>query len=172
MFVWSWIRVKNMHLQVIKKIIFNNILFYLGSTIGIVSIFKIYEKEKESKWIKHLDLFDHTKEITSIFISNQLNALATASLDGYVNLYTFPNFHLIRAIKLSNGIPADYVFLSNSPLPCVCIFSKYKKTFYVYTVNGKKIYQVSDEIENLLSPQVFTDISFNDFLVIKFFLFF
>ena len=127
-------------------------------------MFRIYEKD--NKWIKQRDLFDHNKDISHIFISNTLNVLATACADGFVNLYTFPNFHFFRAIKLDPNTSADYVFLSNLPLPCVSIFSKSNQTFYVYSVNGKKIYSdVAEDQGVLLSPQVFTDISFNDFLV-------
>lgn len=131
-----------------------------------MTIFRIYEKE--NKWIKIKDLFDHNKDISHIFISNSLNILATACIDGFVNLYTFPNFYLIRAIKLEKNFSADYVFLSNSPLPCVCIFSKSKYSFFIYSVNGNKIYSEVAEDGMILSPQVFTDISFNDHLVIKY----
>ena len=153
---------KNFNKNLLIYLIIN--FLNLGSSIGIISIFRIYEKD--NRWVKITDLFDHNKDISNIFISNTLNVLATACIDGFVNLYTFPNFHFLRAIKLDNNITADYVFLSNSPLPCVAIYSRSNYTFYVYSVNGKKIY--SDIVEEqgiLLSPQVFTDISFNDFLV-------
>lgn len=133
-----------------------------------MSIFRIYEKD--NRWVKINDLFDHNKDISNIFISNSLNILATACVDGFVNLYTFPNFYFLRAIKLTLNISADYVFLSNCPLPCVSIFSKFNNTFYVYSVNGKKLNEVVEEKGTLLSPQVFSDISFYDYLVTNFFI--
>ena len=94
--------------------------------------------------------------------------MATSCIDGYVNLYTFDNFHFLRSIKLPFNISANYVFLSNNPLPSTSIFSTTNYTFYNFTINGKKINEVYEEKVNLLSPLLFTDISFNDYLVIYF----
>jgi WD40 repeat protein len=54
-------------------------------------------------------LLDHTEEITSVYVSNILNIFATSSLDGYINLYTFPESKLFRSIKLNNYTPIDEV---------------------------------------------------------------
>ena len=86
-------------------------LFYIGSSIGILYIFEV----NESSWKLLNSLYDHTKSITYIFVSNSLNLIATSSLDGYVNLYTYPNNRLIRSIYLSGDvdITADYVIYPN-----------------------------------------------------------
>lgn len=131
---------------------------------GILTIFKI---DKNYNWSKEKELVDHNTEISYIFISNSLNILATSCVDGYVNLYTFDNFHFLRSIKLPNNVSANYVFLSNNPLPSISVFSLTNHTFYNYTINGKRINEAHEEKNNLLSPQVFTDISFNDYLVRK-----
>jgi len=54
-------------------------------------------------------LLDHLTEITSFYISNTLNVFATASIDGYINLYTFPSNYLFRSIKLQANICANSV---------------------------------------------------------------
>jgi hypothetical protein len=129
---------------------------------GILTIFKI---DKNYNWIKEKELIDHNSEISHIFISNNLNILATSCIDGYVNLYTFDDFHFFRSIKLPFNISANYVFLSNNPLPSISIFSLTNFTFYNFTINGKKINEAYEEKVNLLNPIVFTDISNNDYLV-------
>ena len=78
---------------------------FAGSKLGIVYMFKINEIE----WTLHRTLFDHYSEITSIYISNTLNVLATSSLDGFLNLYTFPKGKLYRSIKSENNSPIDDV---------------------------------------------------------------
>ena len=76
---------------------------------------------------------------------------------------TYPNIKLFRVIRtLNNEIP-NHVLLSSYPLPSFTIFSN-KKRFYCYSINGKLL---GEDIDSsiLLSPKVFTDTSFNDFLV-------
>lgn len=54
-------------------------------------------------------MFDHSSEITYISISNVLNVYATSSLDGFVNLYTFPSNRMFRSIQIQDNFTADYV---------------------------------------------------------------
>lgn len=82
---------------------------FAGSKLGILYIFKV----NEHIWTQHRLLLDHADEITSIYISNILNVFATSSLDGYINLYTFPESKLFRSIKLNNSSPIDDVFINN-----------------------------------------------------------
>jgi WD40 repeat protein len=81
---------------------------FAGSKLGILYIFKV----NEHIWTQHMLLLDHTDEITSIHVSNILNIFATSSLDGYINLYTFPESKLFRSIKLNNSTPIDEVYQS------------------------------------------------------------
>ena len=98
---------KNMYMLVIY--------FNIGSSIGVLYVFEV----NESIWKLANTLYDHNKEITYIFISNSLNVIATSSLDGYVNLYTYPNNRLFRSIYLSGDIDltADYVRYHNLGIP-------------------------------------------------------
>ncbi len=79
---------------------------FAASKIGALYIFKISDYNLTLETV----LYDHSQEITFISVSNVLNVLATSGLDGFVNLYTFPNNKLFRSIKLKDNIPADYVY--------------------------------------------------------------
>jgi WD40 repeat protein len=99
---------------------------FAGSKFGSLYIFKV----NEHHWTQHGLLLDHTDEITSICISNVLNIFASSSLDGFINLYTFPESKLFRSIKLNNYTPIDEVYTSITLgifecLPntmCCCLF--------------------------------------------------
>lgn len=129
---------------------------FSGSKTGSVFIYKV----NEIQWTLHLIIHDHSQEIRSIAISNTLNVLVTSSLDGYVNLYTLPEAKMFRS--LSNRGPIDNVFLSAYPIPCVLTYSD--KSLITYAINGQLIHCEIEE-HAILSPIVFTDINFNDFLV-------
>jgi hypothetical protein len=134
---------------------------FAGSKSGVLYIFKV----NDYVWKLETYLFDHYSEITFISVSNSMNIYATSSLDGYVNLYTFPSNRLFRSIKLPDNLTADYVFISNSPLPSFCVYSRLSKMFYCYSINGFLLCEEFEECKFILSPQVLTDITFTDYLV-------
>ena len=118
-------------------------------------------------------LYYHSEEITSISISNNLNMIATSSKDGFIMLYTFPLFKLVRAIKISINenenefVFADKIFLSSSPIPCVTIYISSKSLFKTYSINGAKLYE-NAELENstfIKCSQIIHDLNFQDILI-------
>lgn len=124
-------------------------------------VFKIHE----NLLLLHKIIYEHSSEIRFIDISDNLNILATSSQDGYANLYTYPQIKLFRSISSENR-SIDYVLLSAYPLPSFIIFSKTSKTLISYSINGKQLTKVEEECNYMLSPQVFTSISFEDYLVL------
>jgi WD40 repeat protein len=78
---------------------------FAGSLIGVLFIFKV----NDYLWKLENTFYDHTDEITFISVSNSLNVFATSSLDGFVNLYTFPSNRLFRSVKIKDDVTADYV---------------------------------------------------------------
>jgi hypothetical protein len=109
-------------------------------------------------------LKDHKSKINWIYFCHKLNIFATIAEDKSCNLYTFPEircFNIIKNLKFS----FDYVFISSSPLPCLCLYSKSELSFYTYTINGTLITIEKDGVRNVLSPLITNDNSFNDFLV-------
>lgn len=134
---------------------------FAGSKSGVLYIFKV----NDYVWKLETYLYDHYSEITFISVSNSMNVYATSSSDGYINLYTFPSNRLFRSIKLPDNLTADYVFVSNSPLPSICVYSRISKMFYCYSINGFLLCEEFEECKYIMSPQVLTDITFTDYLV-------
>ncbi len=151
---------KNTLLQVISYIkLLITPYFFIGCTLGGLYIFQV----NEIQWKLCKAIYDHNDEITSLYFSHTLNILASSSKDGYINLYTYPNFKLFRVLTIADNDYPLSVFLGAFPLPSFVVYSNQKK-FYSYSINGKFL---GEEVEmgDILSPCVFTDTSFNDYLV-------
>ena len=120
----------------------------------------------------------HCDEITSIAINDTLHLCATSSLDGYINIYTLPEFGLVRSIQISKKESeadiseeeftfANNIFISSSPLPCIIIFISSKQLFIIYNINGKYIGEVeeSEDTKQLNSAIIFKNLEFQEFLI-------
>ena len=135
-------------------------LFFMGNSIGNVGVYRY--NEDGLKMVKLLT--DQSSPISHIFCSDELNLLATASIDGYICLYTLPLCKLVRCIK----VPTDnctYVFLSDSPLPSILVISDEDNIsqIFVYSINGK-FYQKKEEYFKISKPILIKDINSKDYL--------
>lgn len=127
-------------------------------------------------------LFDHNKEITSIYISDNLNMFTTSSKDGTIMLYTLPNFKLIRTIKLSinkynqsqnnnenenSFVFGNNIFLSNSPIPCVLVFISSERLFKTYSINGVPLFENIESGNSMYikSSMIIHDLNFQELLI-------
>ena len=120
------------------------------------------------------NMYIHSDIIISISINDNLNMFATSSKDGYIMLYTYPTFNLIRSIYIPSIFKeekeilwADNIFLSNYPLPCFTIYIAKKKIYKIYTINGQFIEEIKEdeEITNIKCGYVFTSFDFQDYLI-------
>lgn len=107
---------------------------------------------------------EHKAKINWIYFCNKLNIFATVAEDKSCNLYTFPEFKNYNVIRNSR-FSFDYVFISSSPLPSVCLYSRSELCFFSFTINGTFISLERDGVKNLYSPLISCDNSFNDYLV-------
>ena len=120
----------------------------------------------------------HSDEIISISINDTLHLCATSSVDGYIMIFTLPEFCLVRSIQTSKKVSdadiseeefifADNIFLSSSPIPCLITFISIKQLFTIYNINGKYIGEVeeSEDTKRLNSPIIFKNLEFQDFLI-------
>ena len=107
---------------------------------------------------------EQNSPISHIYCNDELNLLATASIDGYICLYTLPLCKLIRCIKVPTE-KCSYVFLSDSPLPCVIVITddEINSCIYVYSINGK-FYHKKEVYFKVLSPLLVKNVDTNDFL--------
>ena len=96
------------------------------------------------------ELYDHIDEITFLDYNKRLNMFCTASKDGYLYLYIYPN-KLITAIKNPNDNYFDKVFLCSNPFPSIIAFEKQNLELFSFSINGLKILNVN--LNNLLDIQ-------------------
>ena len=135
---------------------------FLGNMKGNIIV---YKKDIETKnWELLYEINDQMTEISHIDCNNDLNLWASSTIDGYINLYSFPLCKLLRSIKIPTK-NCIYVFLSSSPLPSIAAICDEKKEseIFVYSING---YLISRQKEqgNISSPIIFKDLNSNDYL--------
>ena len=156
-----------------------------GNEKGGIIIFSLSYNSfiDNKKYVELLKIIEshNNNRINSISINDNLNLFADCSYDGYINLYTFPKLGLIKSIFINDKNltknEIDYVFLSSQPLSVIVVYSNKKCLFKAYSINGHDLdYDSNDkslleEIEipsyntdNMISPIIFTDYKFNDYL--------
>ena len=122
---------------------------FLGNTIGNIAIYKInHQQEKLELYQK---IFDHKKNISDIDINLDLNMFSTSSINGNINLYTWPLCKLVRSIKMD--ISDEYkekcknIFLSESSLACIIIIMEKENfdEFYSYSINGQFLISAKEQ---------------------------
>ena len=135
---------------------------FFGNEMGNIRIMKLNKEIKESK----LDLLitDHLSPISDINCSSDLNLWISASIDGYINLYTLPLSKLIRSIKVDTPY-CDYVFLCASPLPSIVVIGEENKIseIFVYSINGE-LYLRQKEQDVIQCPIINQDLNSHEYL--------
>ena len=112
---------------------------FLGNTVGNLAIYKInWEKEEFALFKK---IFNQKKAISDIDINLDLNIFATSSIDGNINLFTWPLCKLFRAIKTINDVNNKClkIFLVETTLPSIIILIEKgnNNEFLSYSINGE-----------------------------------
>ena len=137
---------------------------FMGNSIGNIFIFKInietFEIEKKYSYNGHL------AEINSIHINNDLNLWVSSSSDGIINLFTLPEFKLVRSLKIKSSSKIEYTFLSCSTLPSIIIIAIENgfREIYSYSINGELLEHIK-ELKEILCPIIIKDLNFNEYLV-------
>ena len=135
---------------------------FFGNTIGNVRIITLDKEPSKYKFYKTIT--DHMSAISHIDCNSELNLWASASIDGYINIYRLPLCKLIRTIKVPTK-KCDFVFLSASPLPSIIVITEEKNVseIFVYSINGKELLR-QKEPGLIYSPIIITDLNRNDYI--------
>ena len=112
-------------------------------------------------WHEVIFLNDHLNLISSIESNYQLNVWASASIDGYINLYTLPSCKLINSFKLETKYSLNNIFICDSPLPSILLICQ--EEILLYSINGHKIYYQKESSE-IINPILIKNFIKNDFL--------
>ena len=132
---------------------------FLGNSMGNVAIYKTnWEKEEFSLYKK---IFNQKKSISDMDINLDLNIFATSSIEGNVNLFTWPLCKLFRVIKAptkigsSNNIDkCTNIFLVESTLASIIIIIERKNIMEImsYSINGEFLLNVKENknISNII----------------------
>ena len=135
---------------------------FLGNQMGNIRILKLDKDIKECK----LDLMitDHLSAISYIHCNSDLNLWASASVDGYINLYTLPLCKLLRCLKIDTPY-CDYAFLCASPLPCIVAIGEENNIseIFVYSINGELCLRQQEQ-DIIKSPIIIKDLNSKEYL--------
>jgi WD40 repeat protein len=118
--------------------------------------------------------------ITSISISSDMNLFGDCSYDNFIHIYTLPKCDKIISIfNKDQSFYPDFIFISAQPLPSIILYSNETTKFKIYSINGKDLnieqddknllneskYKNKNICENMISPFLFTNSQFNDYLI-------
>ena len=74
-----------------------------------------------------------------------------------------PKGELIRIYKTNDYI-FDNVYFSESYLGCLCLYSINNNEFVTYSLNGSFLHNFQENINNIISPLIISDIYFCNYL--------
>ena len=139
---------------------------FLGNTMGNIAIYKI-DWEKES-YILYKKIFNQKMSISDININLDLNILATSSIKGVINLYTWPLCKLFRVIKVqayNNNYICSKIFLSESTLPSIIVIieKEMNNEILSYSINGELLLALN-ESKNISNIIKFKNINSYEYL--------
>ena len=119
-----------------------------------------YNNMEKEKTINQKDMHeikkicDHTKEIKYIDCNPRLNLFLSYSLDGYINIYTFPKCKLVSVIKINDYIgdenPLIKIALISNPFPMIFCYNE--SEMFIFTINGELIRRKEKNKYNILYP--------------------
>ena len=135
---------------------------FFGNSIGNISVVKMDKVPSNFKFYQTIT--HQMSAISYIDCNSELNLWASASIDGYINLYTLPLSKLIRIIKVpTNNL--EYVFLCESPLPVIIAITEENNIseIFVYSINGKLLLRQKEE-DVIKCPLILRDMNTNNFL--------
>ena len=131
-------------LEIIEKNYENNNIFLIsGDNKGNIIIIKFDKKLFKYEIIKIFYKI-HYSYVIKIIYNKILNSFLSYSNNGYIFIYSFSQFKIMKYIKLEDDkININYINFSIDPLPSIIIINN--NLFISYSLNGSKIYNENNE---------------------------
>ena len=153
-----------------------------GNIKGSLIILELYTNQNKENNIKLLKIISSHSgySINYISINSDLNLFADCSYDNYIHIYSLPKCDKIFSLyNKYSDFYLDFIFLSAQPLASIILYSKQNSEFKCYNINGSDLNVektdkdlINNELknkikndENMISPIIFTDWNFNDYLI-------
>jgi WD40 repeat protein len=142
----------------------NEDYLFLGDILGNVKIYKINDDIEKYETLYLIT--DQFSPISHLNCNEELNMWVSASIDGYIDLYTLPLCKLIRIIKVPIN-KCNYAFLSAFPIPSIIIIGeeeeKQESEIFVYSINGHLIMRQKEQYL-ITCPIIIKDINSYEYL--------
>ena len=133
---------------------------FIGNSFGNIAIFLI-EDNNISEWKILYLINDQIKNIRLIDSNTELNVWSSASIDGCINIYTFPLCKLVRSFYLPSNNIINYIYICDSPLASIFVICK--EDIYLYSINGCELCHQKENSE-IINPIIIKDFYGNDYL--------
>ena len=134
----------------------------IGNLIGNIAIYSI-NFEKQFTLLNIISA--HSNQIVQINSNDDLNLFTSATINGFINIYTLPECKLTRSMKIDINNCTN-VFLSSSPINCVIIVNSLidDTELYAYSINGHFL-KKQNTSSNIKCPLIMKDLSSNEYFV-------
>ena len=133
---------------------------FIGNSFGNVRIMKI-EGDNINEWKKIYLINNQMSSIRAIDINSELNVWSSASIDGCINIYTFPLCKLTRSFYIPSDKIINYIYICDSPLASIIIICN--EDIYLYSINGCELFHQKEKLE-IINPIIMKDFNGNDYL--------
>ena len=140
---------------------------FCGLMNGMLYLFEITSSdanENKDKWNLTCQIHAHSQEITCISHSTTLQVVATASYDGYVNIYRETDLKLMRSVYV-HDYKINKVILVASPLPSFVVYSMNKRKWKIFGINSIQPIQDVDMDNTLTCYKIIKDHTCSYFIV-------
>ena len=133
---------------------------FVGNSFGNVRIMQI-EGDNVNEWKKIYLINNQMSSIRAIDINSELNVWSSASIDGCINIYTFPLCKLTRSFYIPSDKIINYIYICDSPLASIIVICN--EDIYLYSINGCELFHQKEKSE-IINPIIMKDFNGNDYL--------
>ena len=104
---------------------------------------------------------NHYDKINHIYYNEDLNLFTTCGIDGYINIYTFPEGKIVHTFN--EKISIDYAFIINFPIPSLIIYSQKDQLIKSFLFDWKLFEQIEEKY--FKNPLIYTNYLQRSYLI-------